>query len=64
MQEALCIDLVQILMEEYHYDTLTAFDMLYNSKTYEKIYTPSTGFYSQSTGYVYDFLENELGLRV
>lgn len=51
------------LMEEYHYDTLTAFDKLYNSKTFEKINTSSTGLYTQSTGYVYDFLEKELGLR-
>ncbi len=60
MQEALCIDLVQILMEECHYDTATAFDVLYNSKTFEKLYNPSTGLYAQSAGYVYDFLEKEL----
>jgi len=37
-----------------------ALDMLYNSETYAKILDVRTGLFSQSTAYVYSFLETEL----
>ena len=37
-----------------------ALDMLYNSETYAKILDVRTGLFSQSTVYVYSFLETEL----
>lgn len=37
-----------------------ALDMLYNSETYTKILDLRTGLFSQSTAYVYSFLETEL----
>lgn len=60
MQEDLCIELVQILMNEWHYDIEEALSVLYNSETFERLNNPSTGLYYQSPGYVYDFLNNEL----
>lgn len=60
MQERLEVELVQILMEEWHCDMTTALDLLYNSETFERLSNPATGLYYQSAGYVYDFLQNEL----
>lgn len=60
MQENLSVELVQILMEEWHYDMATALDVYYNSETFERLSDPATGLYYQSPGYVYDFLQNEL----
>lgn len=60
MQEDLSIELVQILMQEWHYDLPEALDVLYNSETFERLSNPATGLYYQSAGYVYDYLRNEL----
>ena len=35
--EALCEDLVPMIMHEYHLTSLQALDMLYKSKTFSKI---------------------------
>lgn len=60
MQEYIAVELVQMLMEEWNYDTAVAMEVLYNSETFERLSDPSTGLYYQSPGYVYDFLQNEL----
>ena len=39
---------------------MAAFRKLYNSETYEKLQDERTGLYLQSSGYVYDFLQNEI----
>lgn len=62
MQEDLSIELVQLLMQEWHYDMSEALDVLYNSETFERLSNPATGLYYQSAGYVYDYLRNELTL--
>ena len=41
-------------------DLQAAFRKLYNSETYEKLQDERTGLYLQSSGYVYDFLQNEI----
>lgn len=60
MSEDLCIKLVQILMQEWHYSMKEALDVLYNSETFEHLNDPATGLYYQSAGYVYEYLNNEL----
>ncbi len=60
MQEDLCVELTEILMNEWHYDMAQALSVLYNSETYERLSKPSTGLYYQSAGYVYDLLKTEL----
>ena len=60
MSEDLCIKLVQILMQEWHYSMKEALDVLYNSETFERLNDPATGLYYQSAGYVYEYLNNEL----
>lgn len=60
MQEDLCAELVEILMEEWDYSMQKALDVLYNSDTFTLIQDTGTGLYYQSAGYVYTFLKEEL----
>lgn len=58
--ECLSSEIIQILMDEWKYDMTRAMDVYYNSDTFERLSNPNTGLYYQSSGYVYDFLKNEL----
>lgn len=60
LQEDLSAELVEILMEEWHYSMQQALGVLYNSDTFALIQDKDTGLYYQSAGYVYTFLEEEL----
>ena len=55
--EELVKELALRLMDEHMKQAL---DAIYNSETYSKVLDLRTGLYSQSTTYVYSFLENEL----
>lgn len=59
MQEETTAQLVELLVRDQHLSVDEGLDVVYNSETYEKLMDPSTGLYSQSTGYVYSFLTNE-----
>lgn len=58
--EELVKELVLRLIDEKHLSMRDALDAVYNSETYTKILDTRTGLYSQSTAYVYDYLDNEL----
>ena len=58
--EGITKDIIQYLMEDYGMELQGAFRKLYNSETYEKLQDERTGLYLQSSGYVYDFLQNEI----
>lgn len=60
LQEDLCFELVEILMDTWGYSADKALDVLYNSDTFSLLQDPSTGLYYQSAGYVYSYLEEEL----
>lgn len=60
LQEDLCAELVEILMNEWHCSMQEALGILYNSDTFSLIQDVETGLYFQSAGYVYSFLEEEL----
>ena len=60
MKEALSVELVTMLMEEWHCDMEQALEMFYNSDTFDCLSNSSTGLYYQSAGYIYDYLHNEL----
>lgn len=60
MQDDLSIEIVQILMDEWHYSMMEAMNLFYNSDTFELLSNPSTGLYYQSAGYVFDFLKKEI----
>ena len=60
LQEALTVELTQMLMENWGYSMQEALTVLYNSDTFERLSDPATGLYFQSAGYIYDYLQNEL----
>ncbi|MEE1176670.1 MAG: hypothetical protein U0K71_06665 [Paludibacteraceae bacterium] len=60
LQEDLCAELVEILMNEWHYSMQESLSILYNSDTFTLIQDIGTGLYYQNAGYVYTFLEEEL----
>lgn len=60
MIECLTSDMIQILVEDRGISMPEAMDLLYNSKTYEKIEDERTGLYYQGAVYVMEFLNEEL----
>lgn len=50
-------ELVQMLVNDKKVDVVTAFDMVYQSKIYEKLINLRTGLYLQSPQYIYDYLK-------
>lgn len=62
MMEGMTRDLTVMLMERRGLSMGSALETLYNSETYEKLSDSRSGLYFQSPGYVYDFLEKEIGL--
>ena len=62
MVEDITADLACMLVEKQHYSIEQAIDVVYKSKTYEALSRPETGLYSQSSGYVYEYLQQELGI--
>ena len=58
--EELVKEMALRLMDERGLTMKKALDTIYNSETYTKILDLRTSLYSQSTTYVYSFLENEI----
>ncbi len=60
MIEEISKDIVLLLMEEQGMSLEEAMRTLYTSDTYDRLSNPRTGLYTQSTAYVYEYLEKEL----
>jgi hypothetical protein len=60
MKEEIVKDLIARLMDERGLSMQEAFDIVYNSRLFEKLSDPKTGLYFQSSGYVYSYLQDEL----
>ena len=60
MIEELVKDMAIILITEKGMTMMKALDTIYNSDTYTSLINLKTGLYSQSTAYVYEYLEKEL----
>lgn len=60
MIEELVKDMAIILITEKGMTMMQALDTIYNSDTYASLINLKTGLYSQSTAYVYEYLEKEL----
>ena len=58
--QRLSSDLAVILVEEKNKTIEQALNIIYNSITFEKICDVKTGLYRESTGYIYDILQDEL----
>ena len=59
MKEEIVKDLIARLMEERGLSMQEAFDLVYNSRLFEKLNDPKTGLYFQSSG-VYSYLQEEI----
>ena len=60
MKEEIVKDLISRLIEERGITMQEAFDIVYQSRLFEKLNNPNTGLYFQSSGYVYIYLQDEL----
>ena len=60
MVDVLTRDLITLLMERENLDMKAAFDLFYNSDTYNTLNRPESGLFFQSPKYVYSLLENEM----
>lgn len=60
MIEDISKEMVFLLMEEKEMSMQEALHTLYTSDTYARLTETSNGLYTQSTAYVYEYLENEL----
>lgn len=60
MKEELIKDLIALRMEESGCSMQQAFKEVYQSQLFEKLCTPESGLYFQSSGYVYSYLKDEL----
>jgi hypothetical protein len=63
MKDDIVKDMISRLMEERGLSMQEAFDKVYNSRLFEKLGDPKTGLYFQSSGYVYNYLLDELSAR-
>jgi hypothetical protein len=58
--EGIVSDMALWLVQEQGLTLEQALRCIYNSKTFEKLQNPSTGLYTESSAYNYDFLLSEL----
>ena len=62
MTESITSDLIQMLMDRKHYTLSQAIDAVYNSDIYGALLRPTSNLYTQSSGYIYLYLEKEMNL--
>lgn len=60
MVEDISAELVMLLVEEHDMTLTEALQALYTSDTYARLSSQSSGLYTQSTPYIYEYLEHEL----
>ena len=58
--EEMTREIIIYLMQDFGYDMDKAFEIFYNSDTFERLNNIQSGLYYQSSGYVYSFLIEEL----
>lgn len=58
--EEMTREIIIYLMQDFGYDMDKAFEIFYNSETFERLNNIQSGLYYQSSGYVYSFLKEEL----
>lgn len=58
--ECITQDLIEYLMEDNHITMEEAMDIVYNSKTFEKLNDFGTHLYYEYSSYVYEYLKEEI----
>lgn len=60
MVEGITSDLIQLLIDRKNYTLPRAVETVYDSNIYNALLRPTSGLYSQSSGYVFSLLDDEL----
>lgn len=60
MVEGITSDLIQMLIDREHYSLPNAVEAVYNSNVYSALQRSSSNLYTQSSGYVFKYLKDEL----
>ena len=60
MVEGITSDLIQLLIDRKNYALPHAVETVYGSNIYNALLRPTSGLYSQSSGYVFSLLGNDL----
>ena len=60
MTEGITSDLIQLLMDRRRYTLPQAVEIIYDSNIYKALLRPTSNLYSQSSGYVYSLMEDEM----
>ena len=60
LTESITSDIIQLLIDREHYTLPEAVSEVYDSATYRVLLQPTSGFYFQSSGYVFEYLRKEL----
>ena len=60
MVEDITAELILYLVEHEHYEIPAAISTIYSSELYNALTRPETGLYTQSTGYICEYLMREL----
>jgi len=60
MVEDISADLIERLVSREHRSLKEAVDILYSSATYKALIRSETGLYSQSSGYIFQYLITEI----
>ena len=63
MVEGITSDLIQLLIDRKQYNLPHAVDAVYGSNIYGALMRPTSGLFTQSSGYVFSLLENELNKK-
>ena len=63
MVEGITSDLIQLLIDRKNYTLPCAVETVYGSNIYNALLRPTSGLYSQSSGYVFSLLENDLNKK-
>lgn len=60
MKEYVAKNLIALMIDKYKYPLETAFEVLYNSETFQKLSDDKCGLYFQSPDYVFTYLDSEI----
>lgn len=63
MVEGITSDLIQLLMDREHYSLPKAVEVVYGSGIYQALLRPASNLYTQSSGFVYEYLLKELNSK-
>lgn len=58
--EGIVQDIIPLIMQQKGLSLTLALQLFYNSETFAKLQNEKTGLYSESAGYIYELLQDEI----